>query len=118
MTFIIVSVFAIYFLQYGVLYLFTPMSINFPIISKFVTGVYDDFNTYWYMDIGLQVVSVVLITAIFPPIELATLYLWLFVRRAYDQNRCCPKKVPETTKKKTLNAYKDLYCGLEFDIHY
>lgn len=44
MSFIIVSVFAIYFLQYGVLYLISPMKIDFPVISKFVTGVYEDFN--------------------------------------------------------------------------
>ena len=52
MSFIIVSVFAIYFLQYGVLYLFAPMNLNYPIISQFVTGVYEDFNQYWYADIG------------------------------------------------------------------
>ncbi len=84
MSFIIVSVFAIYFLQYGVLYLISPMKIDFPLVSNFVTGVYEDFNQYWYSDIGAQVISILLITAIFPPLELFLLYLWVFVRRSYD----------------------------------
>lgn len=58
------------------------------------------------------------ITAIFPPLELFLLHLWVFVQRSYDQSRCCGKRVPESTRKKTLKAYKDLYCGIVFDIHY
>lgn len=118
MRFILVSVFLIYFLNYGVLYLIAPLSINLPIVSKILRGIYPDFNQAWFGDIGNQIISVMLINAIMPPIEVFFLWLWSYVRRAYDQGRCCRKVPPSSTKEKTLFGFKNLYCGLEYDIYY
>ena len=58
------------------------------------------------------------IWSFFPPIEFFGLWFWDVVKRSFDQRRCWRKKVPEYTSKKTLFAYKNLYCGPGFDIHY
>ena len=117
MRFIVVSVFSIYFLNYGVLYLVAPMQVELPGLDQAtggVKGIYKDFNMFWYSDIGKQIVSVMIINAIFPPIELAILWLLSMVLRGIDQRRCCRKLPPEETRKKTLFAYKNLYSGDEF----
>lgn len=44
MRFILVSVFLIYFLNYGVLYLIAPLNLNLPIVSSILKGIYPDFN--------------------------------------------------------------------------
>ena len=51
MRFILISVFMIYFLNYGVLYLLAPMKLRIPFLPM-TLGVYYDFNQYWYSDIG------------------------------------------------------------------
>ena len=52
MRFILVSVFKIYFINYGILYVLVPLKIQIPLVSDMLIGVYWDFNTYWYTDIG------------------------------------------------------------------
>ena len=59
-----------------------------------------------------------IINAIFPPLEVLCLWIWSLIKQGYDQGRCCRKLPPERTRKKTLFAYKNLYCGEEFEIHY
>ena len=84
MCFIIVSVFSIYFLNYGILYLLAPMNIQIPLVSDVLIGVYYDFNQQWYSDIGQQIISVMIINAIFPPLEILMLALWQIFLRSYD----------------------------------
>ena len=84
MRFILVSVFSIYFLNYGVLYLIAPLSIKLPFVSFLLRGVYPDFNQFWFGDIGSQIISVMVINAVMPPVEVFFLWLWSYVRRAYD----------------------------------
>ena len=115
MRFILVSVFKIYFINYGILYVLVPLKIEIPLVSDLFLGVYYDFNTYWYTDIGFQVITLMVIQAFFPPIEFAYLWLWDVIKRSYDQGRCWRKKVPESTKSKTLLGYKNLYLiNLQF----
>lgn len=59
--FILISVFTIYFINYGVLYIIVPLKLKIPLVSSLLAGVYWDFNTYWYTDIGYQVISILLI---------------------------------------------------------
>ena len=84
MRFIVVSVFIIYFLNYGVLYLLAPMQLNIPLVSSLVSGIYWDFNQYWFTDVGYQITTVMVINAIFPPLEIFLLWLWIHVKRSYD----------------------------------
>ena len=76
MRIIIVSVFSIFFLNYGLLYLIAPMSLNIPIISSFMMGIYEDFNQYWFSDIGGMVISVQLINALTAPLEAFAFWFW------------------------------------------
>ena len=69
MRFTLVSVFSIIFLNYGILYLITPLKIDVPLVSLIMSGVYYDFNQNWFRDIGYQIINVMIINAIFPPIE-------------------------------------------------
>ena len=69
MRFTLLSVFSIIFLNYGILYLITPLKIEVPLVSLIMSGVYYDFNKNWFSDIGSQIISVMIINAIFPPIE-------------------------------------------------
>jgi len=69
MRFTLVSVFSIIFLNYGILYLITPLKIDVPLVSLIMSGVYYDFNQNWFSDIGYQIINVMIINAIFPPIE-------------------------------------------------
>lgn len=85
------SVFSIYFLNYGVLYMLVPMKVDLPLVSKSLTGVYPDFNQHWFADIGSTIIETMTINAVIPPIELLFLGLWAYVRRAYDQGSLCLK---------------------------
>ncbi len=44
MRFIIISVFCIFFFNYGVMYVLGPMELKIPIASQFLLGIYTDFN--------------------------------------------------------------------------
>ena len=116
--FILVCVFIIYFLNYGVMWLLAPMHIDIPIMSFSQAGIYYDFNQYWYGNIGYQVVTTMVINAIFPPLEAGLIFFVSFALRSYDQGRCCRKVPAESTKQKTLFAFINLYSGSEFEIYY
>ena len=98
MTFIVICVFTIYFINYGVLYVIVPLKVKIPIVSNLLVGVYWDFNMYWYTDIGYQVISVLVIVALFPPLEFVGLWFWDVVKRSWDQGRCWRKKEPTSTR--------------------
>ena len=53
---IVLAVFAIFFANYGLLYLIGPMVLDIPYISHFAKGIYFDFNQAWYSDVGYQVI--------------------------------------------------------------
>lgn len=115
---ILISIFAIFWSNYGVLYLIGPMDISIPGFGFVSKGIYSDFNQAWYQDVGYQIISVQLINAIAPALEAAGIWLWIFVRRSYDQRRCCRQPKPELTSQKTYLGYKDLYSGPNFEVYY
>jgi hypothetical protein len=98
--------------------LIAPFKIKIGVLSQLMGGIYEDFNQFWFSDIGTMVVSVMVINAVTTPLEVFGIWLWLTVRRSYDQKRCWRKLPPETTRQYSLQAYKELYSGFEFDIHY
>ena len=61
-----------------------------------------------------------LILVIIPPIEFIAIWFLRLLVKAYDQKTCCccVKSLPNSTRKKTISAYKELYQGPEFDIEY
>ena len=44
MRVIIISVFLIFFSNYGLLYLIAPFKINIGVLSQLMGGIYEDFN--------------------------------------------------------------------------
>jgi hypothetical protein len=52
MRFILICVFSIYFINYGVMYVIVPLNVQIPLVSFLFQGVYQDFNMYWFTDIG------------------------------------------------------------------
>ena len=57
MRFVLFSVFLIYFMNYGVLYLLAPMKVDIPGLERLpLVGIYFDFNLFWYSDIGNQII--------------------------------------------------------------
>ena len=81
MRIVLISVFLIYFMNYGVLYLLAPMKVDIPGLERLpLVGIYFDFNLFWYSDIGNQIISVMVINAVFPPIEVAFIWIWSFIR--------------------------------------
>lgn len=84
MRFIIVCVFSIFFLNYGMLYIIAPLQLEIPIASEFFLGIYSDFNQFWFSDIGYLVIQTSVINAIMPPIEFSLIWLWRNILRAID----------------------------------
>jgi len=77
-------VFLVYFMNYGVVYLMAPMMIQIPILSIYFEGIYPDFNTNWFQDIGGLIIFVAIINAIIPPIMLASDWLLMNILRSID----------------------------------
>jgi len=77
-------VFLVYFMNYGVVYLMAPMMIEIPILNIYFTGIYPDFNTSWFQDIGHLIISVSIINAIMPPVMLAVDWLLQNILRSID----------------------------------
>ena len=52
-----VSVFLIYFFNYGIMFLIGPLNIEIQFMSTFFAGVYTDFSTHWFNEIGGLIVK-------------------------------------------------------------
>ena len=66
------SIFYIYFLNSGILYVLAPWDsreLNIPIINTLFRGVYTDLNANWFDDIGASIASTMLFNLMYPPIE-------------------------------------------------
>ena len=91
-------------------------------MDYFNVGVYNDFNTFWFRDVGYQIVNVAFINAIFPPLEVLLDWIIKHFKQRYDRGAlfrcCCCKSKKRTTRQKTLYGYKNLYSGPDFEIHY
>lgn len=106
MQIIIICVFAIYFINAGLMYLLAPMKMQLPLISYLELGIYQDFNQYWYADIGYQIISVLVLKAIFPPLELIALLAKDRLLQSWDQRKFCRKLPPSETRKSSHSSYQ------------
>ena len=71
-----ISLLAVYFLNYGIMYIICPSTLtSIKLNDKTVYGVFPDLNAYWFNDIGYMVSSSILIEAIFPAIEF--MFFWI-----------------------------------------
>ena len=58
MAVVIVSVFSIFYVNYGLLYLIAPFRTDIEFLSSIMIGMYRDFNSFWFSDIGTMVIFV------------------------------------------------------------
>jgi len=114
----IVCIFLIFFNNYGIIYLIAPMTLHLPLIDYFFSGIYPDFNETWFKDIGSLVISVALINAVMPPLALLGNLAAKNFLRSWDQRRFWRTMPAPWTRKKTFSAFKELYSGADFEIHY
>lgn len=82
--FITVSVFCIFFFNYGIMYLIAPIKMEKASDSFILGGYYNDFNQSWYVNIGYSIILSQLILAVMPPITLLINVAIKYVLRAYD----------------------------------
>ena len=80
----VIFVFAVFFNNYGLVYLIAPLSIPIPILEFYFVGIYPDFNYAWFEDIGGQIIYVAFLNAIMPPITLVCDLLYHFTMHAID----------------------------------
>lgn len=71
-----VSVFSIFFLNYGLLYILAPFKWDIPVLNSILIGIYEDFNQFWFSDVGNMVISVMIINALTAPLEVFGFWFW------------------------------------------
>ena len=92
---------------------------NATFLAQMNQGIYHDFNSNWFSQIGGLVLFSMLIMIVIPPLEYLLLYSLRWLIKAYDQSRCCcPRGLPQKTRMKTIFGYLNLYEGPHFDIEY
>jgi hypothetical protein len=84
-------------------------------ITKHIKGPYFDYMPIWYAEVGAKIVDTMLINAILPYVGLVTGFLIPKLKRLLD-NKFSGN--PYKTKKTSMSAYKDLYSGAEYVIHF
>ena len=87
-----------------------------PLMDKFFNGLYYDFDSHWYDDIGGAIAFTVFYSAIWPIIEFAFFYGLRVFYRVLDSKSLCPSKYK--TAKTTIQQYVDLYGGSEYLIYW
>lgn len=84
-------------------------------ITKHVKGPYFDYMPNWYAEVGAKIVDTMLINSILPYVGLVTGFLIPKVKRLLDSKFTGN---PYITKKTSMSAYKDLYSGQDYVIHF
>ena len=113
---IMIYIFVLQFFNTVFLNLLTYANIKEAIGIPFPNGRYSDFTYNWYLDFGVPLMGSMIINAFFPVIEFR---IWYFLRislRFYDRGFRC--RGTQKTKKKSLQAFINLFSGTEYEIHY
>ena len=113
------SVLIVSFFNYGIIYIIAPW--NFveqgARDGDFFSGVYTDFTSQWFMDIGSLVAQTTAINIIFPLVEFLLFWLIRHLKRMIDQRSCCPCD-RKKTRAKSIMEYEAIYSGPEFNVHH
>ena len=118
--FVMLSVFFITFLNYGVIYLFASWdnrNAHFKFVDNLFEGLYPDFNALWFNDVGVLVVQIMIANMYWPPLEFIMFWGLRMLYRMIDQRSIWPND-ENRTHCKTLQAFEDLYAGPHFSLHY
>jgi hypothetical protein len=94
-------------------------SINFRSIeaSSGSKGIYTDFNSYWFKDIGFIMIYNMVYNVFWPIMEFFIYYLLRHLYRMCDQKKFWPNDVYKTNCK-TIYDFEAMYCGYQFYAHF
>jgi len=81
------------------------------------SGIYTDFNSYWFKDIGYIMIYDMVFNVFWPLIEFAMYYAIRHIYRMIDQCKFWPNN-PHKTKCTTIQQFEAMYCGDTFYVHY
>ena len=84
-------------------------------ITKYIAGRHHDYMPDWYAEVGAKITQTMLINSILPYVGLTTGFLIPMIKRKLDQKF---SGNPYKTKKTSMAAYKDLYSGSDYVIHF
>ena len=91
--FVMVSVFWITFINYGIIYLAASWDMRdsvIPLWNKLFSGLYPDFNALWFNDVGVLVVAIMMSNMYWPPLEFFMMWGIRLLYRMIDQRSLCP----------------------------
>jgi len=80
-------------------------------------GIFPDWNADWFTAVGTIIVENMLILCVMPPLEFLGEYLFRHARRMYDQKKCWPNNLADTTSD-TLLRFESIYNGPEFKVYF
>lgn len=84
-------------------------------LTKYIKGPFFDYMPDWYSNVGMKIVQTMIINAIMPFVALTTSFMIPALKRKLD--RKFGSDVYKT-KKTSFAAYKDLYSGADYVIHF
>lgn len=80
-----------------------------------MSGPFADYSPLWYSTVGFKIVQTMIINAILPYVTLATSFIIPKLKRSLD-NKFSGSFYQ--TKKTSLSAYRELYSGQDYFIHF
>ena len=114
------SVFAVQFLNTGILLLIFNANLNesIPMLGGMFNGSYADFTAPWYEDIGNTLVAAMLFNIYWPIIEFFMYWGLRFLFRQMDRGLTSFSLDDTKTNTITLQSYIDIYQGPVYLIHF
>lgn len=116
---IMTSIFWATFINTGVILLMTNANLQYapsPLNIIPIYNQYSDLNQNWYEEIGPQLIKTMLITAVYPYMEIVIFGgLWLLYQVLDKSCNCCDK---HATKATTTQKYINLYAGPAYLMHF
>lgn len=115
---IVYGVFVVQFFNTALLLLLVNANLaeQFTFLGKIFEGKLADFDSYWFGDLGKNLVMAMAYNTVFPMIEAGGFWGMRFGFRLLDRRfKTCNDNY---TNKTTISQYVDLYSGPVFFIHY
>lgn len=112
------GIFVAQFFNTGILILLVNgnMSEHAPkFLTKFVVSTFYDYSPEWYETVGFKIVQTMIINSIIPYVTLGTSFVIPRILRGLD-NKFTNSFY--NTRKTSLSAYRDVYSGKDYYIHY
>ena len=108
-------IFIVQFFNTAIFNLLTYANLKESLGISIFKGSYPDFTFGWYLDVGVPLVTAMIINAVFPLIEFAMWYGLRILLIFYDKSFSWKKY---QTRMISIQQYINLYSGPEYLIHY